>query len=194
MLRTSLRALLKTSKGDDYLTTTRTSTVVDKLLHFTSLTFNIFLFVETTGKGRLIANAGRSITTTVQPESAAPTLVSSVEASTPNKGKVSFQEAQDLYASSLENDDFFDVRKLVTVQQLFDNRVHLGHKVGSLNPYMRPYLYGERLGVCIFDLDQTVKHLQDALNFAAHIAFRSGVILFVNNSKDVSPIPLLIQT
>lgn len=98
----------------------------------------------------------------------------------------SVQTARQTYRQALQHEDFFNVRNLVSVKQLFDNRVHLGHKIGSLNVHMSPYLFGNRLGVCIFDLEQTVKRLQDAMNFAAHIAFRGGIIMFINNNKEVN--------
>lgn len=47
---------------------------------------------------------------------------------------------------------------------------------------MKPYLFGSRLGHLIFDLDVTAEHLQDALNFTAHIAHRGGIILFVSHN------------
>lgn len=78
----------------------------------------------------------------------------------------------------LQHPDFFGVHKLFTVKDLFDARVHFGHKEGSLNDYMRPYLFGSRQGHLIIDLDQTAELLRDALNIAAHVAFRDGIILF----------------
>ena len=77
--------------------------------------------------------------------------------------------------------DYFGVRKLVNVKDLFDARVHLGHKDGTLEPLMKPYIFGSRLEHVIIDLDQTVKLMQDALNFTAHIAYRGGIILFVSH-------------
>nr|CAG4647303.1 EOG090X0B5N [Megafenestra aurita]SVE92577.1 EOG090X0B5N [Megafenestra aurita] len=74
--------------------------------------------------------------------------------------------------------DFFGVRKLIKIKDLFNARVHLGHKEGTLDPNMKPYIFGSRLGHLIFDLDQTAELLQDALNFTAHIAYRGGIILF----------------
>ena len=86
---------------------------------------------------------------------------------------------------SLLEEDFFDVHKLVNLQDMFDNRVYLGHKEGTLNQYMKPYLFGSRLGHLIIDLEQSVPLLKDALNFTAHIAFRNGIILFINKSTTV---------
>ncbi|XP_050677525.1 28S ribosomal protein S2, mitochondrial isoform X1 [Leptidea sinapis] len=82
----------------------------------------------------------------------------------------------------LDYPDFFQVHKLFTVKDLFDARVHFGHKEGSLNEFMAPYLYGSRLGHLIFDLDITAEHLRKALNFTAHIAYRGGVICFFNRN------------
>lgn len=64
------------------------------------------------------------------------------------------------------------------MREMFENRVHFGHKEGSLDDKMRPYLYGSRLGHLIIDLDQTAVALRRALNVTAHIAFQGGVILF----------------
>lgn len=45
---------------------------------------------------------------------------------------------------------------------------------------MKPYIYGTRAGVHILNLDKTAEHLRQALNITAHIAYRRGVILFIN--------------
>lgn len=89
------------------------------------------------------------------------------------------------YQKMLEQEDAFGVHKLVDLQELFDHRCHLGHKTGSLNEYMKPYLFGHRQDITIFDLNQTVEHLKRALNFTAHIAFRDGIILLVNPAREV---------
>jgi len=91
---------------------------------------------------------------------------------------VLFIVAKDLL-NPLKFPDYFGVRKLFSVKDLFDARVHLGHKEGTLNQNMAPYIFGSRLGHLIIDLDQTVNLLRQALNVAAHIAQRGGIILFV---------------
>uniref|UniRef100_A0A8C6TPX1 Mitochondrial ribosomal protein S2 n=1 Tax=Neogobius melanostomus TaxID=47308 RepID=A0A8C6TPX1_9GOBI len=65
--------------------------------------------------------------------------------------------------------DFFRVSELFSLKDLFDARVHLGHKKGCRHRLMEPYLYGCRLDQDIIDLDQTMDHLQQALNFTANI-------------------------
>jgi len=78
----------------------------------------------------------------------------------------------------LNHPDYFNVHNLFTVKDLFDARVHYGHKDGSLDERMLPYIYGSRLGHIIFDLDKTAEYLRLALNIAAHVAYRDGIILF----------------
>jgi len=75
--------------------------------------------------------------------------------------------------------DYFGVRQLFTIKDLFDARIHMGHTDGTLNPHMKPFIFGSRLGNIIFDLDKTAVLLREALNFTAHIAYRGGIILFV---------------
>lgn len=80
----------------------------------------------------------------------------------------------------LTHRDFFGVESLTSVRQLFEARVHLGHKTGTWDPRMKPYLFGSRAGVHIIDLDKTLLHLRRALNVAGHVALRNGIILFVS--------------
>ena len=68
---------------------------------------------------------------------------------------------------------------MFTVKDLFDAKVHYGHKEGTLDEHMKPFIYGSRLGHLIFDLDQTAELLRQALNFTAHVAFNQGIIMFV---------------
>lgn len=86
--------------------------------------------------------------------------------------------------------DYFNVNQLINVREMFDSRIYMGHKEGTLNPYMKPYIFGSRLGHLIIDLDQTVNLLQEALNFAAHIAFRNGIILFIHKSASVGRVTI----
>jgi small subunit ribosomal protein S2 len=82
------------------------------------------------------------------------------------------------HINPLHHPDYFNVANLFTIRDLFEARVHFGHKEGSLNDQMKPYIYGSRLGHLIFDLDQTAEHLRRALNVTAHIAFQGGIICF----------------
>ncbi|XP_076315664.1 mitochondrial ribosomal protein S2 [Tachypleus tridentatus] len=86
----------------------------------------------------------------------------------------------------LKHPDFFEVHKLFTVKDLFDARVHLGHKEGTLDENMKSFIFGSRLGHLIIDLDQTAFYLRQALNFTAHIAYCDGIILFVTRHRQTS--------
>ncbi|XP_069121008.1 small ribosomal subunit protein uS2m-like [Argopecten irradians] len=92
----------------------------------------------------------------------------------------------------LKHDDYFQVKSLVKVEELFEAGVHFGHKSGVRDEYMVPYIYGNRVGVDILDLEQTVENMKIALNFLAHIAYRGGVILFI--SKHALSMPLVERT
>ena len=76
--------------------------------------------------------------------------------------------------------DFFNVKEKTSIRQLLEARVHLGHKTGMWDPLMKHYLHGSKDGIHIIDLDTTLEHLRLALNVTAHIAYRRGIILFIN--------------
>ncbi|RZF34927.1 hypothetical protein LSTR_LSTR011421 [Laodelphax striatellus] len=82
----------------------------------------------------------------------------------------------------LDHADYFHVHNIFTVEDMFKARVHFGHKEGSLDAKMKQFLFGSRLGHCIFDLDKSADFLRQALNFTAHIAYRGGVIVFIGQS------------
>ena len=84
----------------------------------------------------------------------------------------------------LKHPDYFQTAKLFTIQDLFNARVHLGHRKGTLNSYMLPFIFGSRLDNLIIDLDQTAPLLQEALNFIAHIALRNGLIVFAGRHPE----------
>lgn len=77
----------------------------------------------------------------------------------------------------------FGVEDMFTVEDLFNARVHFGHKEELLNGHMRPYIFGKRLGVLIIDLEETARLLKHALQVSAEIAFRGGIILFIHPSR-----------
>ncbi|XP_067833699.1 small ribosomal subunit protein uS2m-like [Heptranchias perlo] len=84
---------------------------------------------------------------------------------------------------ALKHPDFFHISELFSLKDLFDAGVHYGHKRGCRHRLMEPYVFGCRLEQDIIDLDQSVLHLQQALNFAAHCAYQKGIILFVSRSR-----------
>jgi small subunit ribosomal protein S2 len=71
----------------------------------------------------------------------------------------------------------------VGVRELLEAGVHFGHQTQRWNPKMRRYLFGERGGIHIIDLQQTERLLARAQEFAGEVAGRGGTVLFVGTKK-----------
>ena len=72
---------------------------------------------------------------------------------------------------------------VVSMKQLLEAGVHFGHQTRRWNPKMAPYIYMERNGIYIIDLQKTVKKLDEAYNFVRDTAAEGGTILFVGTKK-----------
>ncbi len=77
---------------------------------------------------------------------------------------------------------------LVTLKELLEAGVHFGHRTKRWNPKMRKYIFTERNGVHIIDLQQTVSQLQKAYNYMRDLAQNDGVVLFVGTKRQAAPI------
>ncbi len=71
----------------------------------------------------------------------------------------------------------------VTMKQLLEAGVHFGHQTRRWNPKMKPYIYGERNGIHIIDLRQTVEQIDRAAEFVKDLASEGGSVLFVGTKK-----------
>ncbi len=71
----------------------------------------------------------------------------------------------------------------VTIQELLEAGVHFGHQTRRWNPKMRRFIFGERGGIHIIDLQQTVTLLEQAQQVAGEVAARGGSVLFVGTKK-----------
>ncbi|HEX3802378.1 MAG TPA: 30S ribosomal protein S2 [Solirubrobacteraceae bacterium] len=71
----------------------------------------------------------------------------------------------------------------VGIRELLEAGVHFGHQTRRWNPKMRRFIFGERDGIYIIDLEQTDELLQQAQNFASDIARRGGTVMFVGTKK-----------
>ena len=69
------------------------------------------------------------------------------------------------------------------MKELLEAGVHFGHQTRRWNPKMRRFIFGERGGIHIIDLQQTVVLLERAQEFAGALASRGGVVLFVGTKK-----------
>ena len=72
---------------------------------------------------------------------------------------------------------------VVSMKQLLEAGVHFGHQTRRWNPKMATYIYTERNGIYIIDLQKTVKKLEEAYNFVREISANGGNVLFVGTKK-----------
>ena len=71
----------------------------------------------------------------------------------------------------------------VSIQDLLQAGVHFGHQTRRWNPKMRRYIFGERGGIHIIDLEQTDRLLRKAQDFVGDLSARGGSVLFVGTKK-----------
>ena len=72
---------------------------------------------------------------------------------------------------------------VISMKQLLEAGVHFGHQTRRWNPKMAPYIYTERNGIYIIDLQKSVGKVDEAYNAVAEIVANGGTILFVGTKK-----------
>ena len=72
---------------------------------------------------------------------------------------------------------------VISMKQLLEAGVHFGHQTRRWNPKMAPYIFTERNGIYIIDLQKTVKKVDEAYNFVREVAGEGKSILFVGTKK-----------
>jgi small subunit ribosomal protein S2 len=77
---------------------------------------------------------------------------------------------------------------VATMRQLLEAGVHFGHQTRRWNPKMRPFIYGERNGIYIIDLEQTQRALDKACDFIRKAASERKNIVFVGTKKQAAEI------
>ena len=75
-----------------------------------------------------------------------------------------------------------------SMRQLLEAGIHFGHTTRRWNPLMRPYIFGERNGIHIIDLEQTVPMLQRGLEAIREVAAGGGRVLFVGTKRQATEI------
>ena len=75
---------------------------------------------------------------------------------------------------------------VVSMKQLLEAGVHFGHQTRRWNPKMAPYIFTERNGIYIIDLQKTVRKLDEAYNFVRDVAANGGEVLFVGTKKQAA--------
>ena len=72
---------------------------------------------------------------------------------------------------------------VITMKQLLEAGVHFGHQTRRWNPKMKKYIFVERNGIYIIDLQKTVKKLEEAYDFMRQTGAEGGKVLFVGTKK-----------
>lgn len=72
---------------------------------------------------------------------------------------------------------------VAVMKELLEAGVHFGHQVKRWHPKMKKYIFGERNGIYIIDLQKTVKGLEDAYNFVKEVSIAGLPVLFVGTKK-----------
>ena len=76
-----------------------------------------------------------------------------------------------------------DARPVVTMRQLLEAGVHFGHQTRRWNPKMKRFIFGERNGIYIIDLQQTLNRIETAYAYIRDLVAEGGTILFVGTKK-----------
>ena len=74
----------------------------------------------------------------------------------------------------------------ISIKQLLEAGVHFGHPTKKWNPKMAEYIFTQRNGIHIVDLQKTVKKFEEAYNFISELAQENGTVLFVGTKKQAS--------
>ncbi|MFZ9630153.1 MAG: 30S ribosomal protein S2, partial [Ilumatobacteraceae bacterium] len=72
---------------------------------------------------------------------------------------------------------------VVTMRQMLEAGVHFGHQTRRWNPKMKRFIFGERNGIYIIDLDQTLTRVETAYHFVRDLAAKGGTVLFIGTKK-----------
>ena len=72
---------------------------------------------------------------------------------------------------------------VVTTRQMLEAGVHFGHQTRRWNPKMKRFIFGERNGIYIIDLEQTLQRAEVAYNFVRELSAKGGTVLFIGTKK-----------
>ena len=72
---------------------------------------------------------------------------------------------------------------VISMKQLLEAGVHFGHQTRRWNPKMKKYIFTERNGIYIIDLQKTVRKVEEAYNYVKELAGNGGTVLFVGTKK-----------
>ncbi len=76
----------------------------------------------------------------------------------------------------------------VTMRQLLEAGVHFGHQTKRWNPKMKPYIYGERNGIYIINLQKSMKKFKEAYDFVRDVCSQGETVLFIGTKKQAQQV------
>ena len=77
---------------------------------------------------------------------------------------------------------------VVTRRELLEAGVHFGHQTRRWNPKMKPYLFGERSGIYLIDLERSLSGLEETHDFVQGLGRRRGTVLFIGTKKQAQEV------
>lgn len=80
------------------------------------------------------------------------------------------------------------MENIVTMKQLLEVGVHFGHQTRRWNPKMKKYIYAEKNGIYIIDLQQTMQLIIEAYEHVKSVAANNGIVLFVGTKKQIQDV------
>jgi ribosomal protein S2 len=84
------------------------------------------------------------------------------------------------YVSKLETEVYL---ASITMKELLEAGVHFGHQTKRWNPKMKQYIFGERNGIYIIDLQKTLRLFKEATQFVAELTSQGKTVLFVGTKR-----------
>lgn len=78
--------------------------------------------------------------------------------------------------------------QIPSILEMFKAGAHFGHQVSRRHPKMEPYIFTQKSGIHIIDLEKTQEKLKEALEFVKKVAANGGTILFLGTKKQAQPI------
>ncbi len=104
-----------------------------------------------------------------------------ISAELPNVCRV--RSGSDVYGGIIKKQEDKKMANVISMKQLLEAGVHFGHQTRRWNPKMAEYIFTERNGIYIIDLQKTVKKVEEAYFFVKDIAEQGGEVLFVGTKK-----------
>jgi small subunit ribosomal protein S2 len=89
----------------------------------------------------------------------------------------------EMKAAEVANEGVFPLPSPIQMKTLLEAGVHFGHQTRRWNPKMKPFIFTERNGIHIIDLQQTVRRLEDAMTYVRELSSNGGTLLFVGTKK-----------